>query len=140
MQTRTTRTLCAALATAALIGPLTPGTAQAQERHRYERNSHWVYDTRFHHNHYYPAAGYAVTVLPGGKRIEAAEIRGIASAGMLCSAVELGVGDDDSGLLTLAGEVTIGAPIAQVLGLDDAVIEVSITPNQVAGSNSGFFS
>src|SRR5437868_13217664 len=61
-----TRTLCAALAVAALTAPLVPGIAQAQERHRYERNPHWVYDTRFHHNHYYPAAGYAVTVLPSG--------------------------------------------------------------------------
>jgi hypothetical protein len=62
----TARTLFAAAAVAtALIAPLMAGTAQAQER-RYERNPHWVYDSRFHHNHYYPAAGYAVTVLPSG--------------------------------------------------------------------------
>ena len=60
------RTLCtAAVVAAALIAPLMAGTAQAQER-RYERNPHLVYDSRFHHNHYYPAAGYAVTVLPSG--------------------------------------------------------------------------
>jgi hypothetical protein len=47
--------------------------AQAQERrivreHERERfaTPHWVYDGRFHHNHYYPAVGYAVEVLPTG--------------------------------------------------------------------------
>jgi Family of unknown function (DUF6515) len=60
------RTLCTtAVVAAALIAPLMAGTAQAQER-RYERNPHFVYDSRFHHNHYYPAAGYSVTVLPSG--------------------------------------------------------------------------
>lgn len=52
----------------AAIGLSSVNYANAQERHdrRYERNPHWVYDTRFHHDRYYPAAGYAVTVLPSG--------------------------------------------------------------------------
>jgi hypothetical protein len=68
MTTRT-GTLCTVATLAAVLAvPLMTGGAQGQERHerRYERNPHWVYDTRFHHNHYYPAAGYAVTVLPSG--------------------------------------------------------------------------
>ena len=43
---------------------------ERHERHEFRRehygNPHWVYDDRFHHNRYYPAAGYAVTVLPPG--------------------------------------------------------------------------
>ena len=40
--------------------------AQAQPRHERYHTPHWVFDDRFHHNHYYPALGYSVNVLPGG--------------------------------------------------------------------------
>ncbi|HUI26722.1 MAG TPA: phenylalanine--tRNA ligase subunit beta, partial [Candidatus Kryptonia bacterium] len=68
--------------------------------------------------------------LPDGRHIEAAEVRGVLSAGMLCSAKELGLSGDASGLMELAGDATPGQPLAQHLGIADAVLEVSITPNR----------
>lgn len=69
-------------------------------------------------------------VLPGGTAVATAEIRGVASSGMLCSAAEIGAGGDASGLLVLPGDTPIGAPVAAVLGLADVVLELSITPNR----------
>ncbi|HEY7726353.1 MAG TPA: phenylalanine--tRNA ligase subunit beta [Anaeromyxobacteraceae bacterium] len=69
-------------------------------------------------------------VLPGGHRIEAAKLRGVASFGMLCSARELGLGAEAGGLLLLPREVAPGTPVAQVLGLDDVALEVNVTPNR----------
>jgi phenylalanyl-tRNA synthetase beta chain len=68
--------------------------------------------------------------LPGGRTIAAAEIRGVPSAGMLCSESELGLGPDESGLLLLPGDAAVGEPIAAYLQVEDTVIEVSITPNR----------
>jgi phenylalanyl-tRNA synthetase beta chain len=70
------------------------------------------------------------TVLPNGTVIAATEIRGVASAGMLCSAVEIGAGEDASGLLVLPATMPLGARVAEVLGLSDVVLELSITPNR----------
>lgn len=72
----------------------------------------------------------AGVTLPAGMRIETAEIRGVASAGMLCSEVELGVGTDDSGILVLPDEAPLGEPVARIVGLEDTVLDVSITPNR----------
>lgn len=69
-------------------------------------------------------------VLPDGQRIEAAELRGVASAGMLCSAQELGLGEGAAGLLALAAEAPVGEPLGPVLGLDDMILEVDLTPNR----------
>jgi len=69
-------------------------------------------------------------VLPGGHRIEKAKLRGIESFGMLCSARELGTDADQSGLLLLPRETVPGTPIARVLGLDDVLLEVNVTPNR----------
>ncbi len=68
--------------------------------------------------------------LPNGKRIEAAEIRGVASAGMLCSEVELGLGPDESGLLILPSDAVLGDSIAKLLDVDDVVLDIAITPNR----------
>ncbi|MCC6472558.1 MAG: phenylalanine--tRNA ligase subunit beta [Burkholderiales bacterium] len=57
-------------------------------------------------------------------------MRGIESAGMLCSARELGLSDDHSGLLTLAAQASVGADLRQVLGLDDHVFLLKLTPNR----------
>ncbi len=70
------------------------------------------------------------TVLPGGLKIKAAKLRGVQSSGMLCSAPELGLGDDASGLMELDGKIVPGTPLADALGLPDHVIEVDLTPNR----------
>ena len=62
--------------------------------------------------------------------VRQAKLRGVASHGMLCSARELGLGDDHDGLLALPADTKVGADIRQVLGLDDHMIEVELTPNR----------
>jgi len=68
--------------------------------------------------------------LPGGQAIEAVTIRGQRSEGMICSARELGLGDDHSGILVLEGSPAPGSPAAAALGLDDVILDISITPNR----------
>ncbi len=68
--------------------------------------------------------------LPGGIKIKKAKLRGIESAGMLCSQVELQLGDDDSGLWPLADSAVAGTDLRKYLNLDDTVIEVDLTPNR----------
>ena len=68
--------------------------------------------------------------LPGGIAIKAAKLRGVESFGMLCSAKELGVDADASGLLELPADAPVGQPLASYLGLPDASIELKLTPNR----------
>ncbi|MGE0487366.1 MAG: phenylalanine--tRNA ligase subunit beta [Gammaproteobacteria bacterium] len=68
--------------------------------------------------------------LPGARAITASDIRGVTSAGMLCSAAELGLGDDAAGLLELDGDAEPGLAIDDVLRLDDAVFDIGLTPNR----------
>ena len=69
--------------------------------------------------------------IPGtGLDLKKSVIRGVESAGMLCSAREIGIGEDHEGIIELADDAPIGAPAAAVLGLDDPVIDVAITPNR----------
>jgi len=68
--------------------------------------------------------------LAGGRRIETSAIHGVESEGMLCSAAELGLGDDASGLLVLDADAPVGAPLARALGLDDVVLALDLTPNR----------
>jgi phenylalanyl-tRNA synthetase beta chain len=68
--------------------------------------------------------------LPGGLKIKRSKLRGVASHGMLCSAVELGLGDAAAGLLELPADATPGAALTACLGLDDRAIEVDLTPNR----------
>ena len=68
--------------------------------------------------------------LPGGMAIKAAKLRGVQSFGMLCSAKELDVDADASGLLELPADAPVGRSLADYLGLPDASIELSITPNR----------
>ncbi len=70
------------------------------------------------------------TKLPGGLEIKAAKLRGVESLGMLCSGKELGTDADASGLLELPGDAPTGMGFAAYLGLPDAVIELSLTPNR----------
>ncbi|HEX7110810.1 MAG TPA: phenylalanine--tRNA ligase subunit beta, partial [Mizugakiibacter sp.] len=68
--------------------------------------------------------------LPNGVAIKSAKLRGVESQGMLCSAKELGLDADASGLLELPGDAPAGTPLAQYLGLPDASIELKLTPNR----------
>ncbi len=68
--------------------------------------------------------------LPNGLTIKRAKIRGEESQGMLCSEQELAISDEASGLMELPDDTQIGAPIVEVLGLDDAMLELEITPNR----------
>jgi phenylalanyl-tRNA synthetase beta chain len=69
-------------------------------------------------------------VLPGGMEIRRAELRGIESSGMLCSARELGLAEDAAGLMELPTELPTGALLTDALGLDDTILEVNLTPNR----------
>ncbi len=70
-------------------------------------------------------------VLPGDVTIAARTTYGRRSEGMICSAVELGLGGDHTGIIVLpAGAAVPGDSAAEVLGLDDAVIELAITPDR----------
>ncbi len=69
-------------------------------------------------------------LLPGGRRIEAATIKGVVSQGMLCSPAELGLGDDAATILLLDDDAPPGTDLVAHLGLDDVVLEVEITPNR----------
>ncbi|HEX7236839.1 MAG TPA: phenylalanine--tRNA ligase subunit beta, partial [Gammaproteobacteria bacterium] len=68
--------------------------------------------------------------LPSGKAIGAAELRGVRSNGMLCSAKELELADDAGGLLLLDADAPKGAGASDYLKLDDASLEVNVTPNR----------
>jgi phenylalanyl-tRNA synthetase beta chain len=65
-----------------------------------------------------------------GRRVAVATIRGVASEGMLCSEVELGAGEDASGILLLEADAPVGADLVTHLGLDDAILEIEVTPNR----------
>ncbi|RZA21199.1 MAG: phenylalanine--tRNA ligase subunit beta [Lysobacteraceae bacterium] len=66
----------------------------------------------------------------GELTIKPAKLRGVESNGMLCSAKELGLDADASGLLELPDDAPLGAPLAGYLGLPDASIELKLTPNR----------
>jgi len=65
-----------------------------------------------------------------GIDIRAAKLRGVESHGMLCSARELALDVDASGLMELPADAVPGTPLAQYLGLPDASIEIKLTPNR----------
>ncbi len=68
--------------------------------------------------------------LPGDFTIKVAKVRGIESSGMLCSAKELGISDEASGLLVLAVDAPVGQDIRQYLDLDDRLLTLKLTPNR----------
>jgi phenylalanyl-tRNA synthetase beta chain len=73
----------------------------------------------------------AGTVIPRtGALLRESVIRGVASRGMLCSAYELGLGEDHDGIIEVAEDAPIGAKYADLLGLGDAVIDIKVTPNR----------
>lgn len=73
------------------------------------------------------------TVIPANNlTIKKSAIRGVESNGMLCSAEELGLGAESDGIVELPDNdnTLLGGPAAKALGLDDAVIDIAITPNR----------
>ncbi len=77
----------------------------------------------------YPFARLGTT-MPGGMVIERRKLRGEVSEGMLCSARELGLGDDHDGILALDTDAAPGTGMLEVLGLGDHMLVVDVTPNR----------
>jgi phenylalanyl-tRNA synthetase beta chain len=69
-------------------------------------------------------------VLPDGRRLERAKLRGTVSDGMILSELELELGTDHTGILVLADPWEPGTPLADVLPLSETVIELETTPNR----------
>jgi len=69
-------------------------------------------------------------VLDGDLTITKREIRGVVSNGMICSSKELGLGEDQDGILVLADGLPMGTPLVDHLELPDVVFDLSITPNR----------
>ena len=70
------------------------------------------------------------SVLPGGVKIGARQAYGRMSEGMICSAAELGIGDDRSGILVLQPDAPLGADLAAYAGLRDHVFDINVTPDK----------
>ncbi len=72
------------------------------------------------------------TVLPGGLKIKKAKIRGQESFGMICSEKELGLSTEHAGIMNLTGTegAKPGLVLAELLGRDDVVLEIGVTPNR----------
>jgi phenylalanyl-tRNA synthetase beta chain len=68
--------------------------------------------------------------LPGDITIRQAKLRGVASAGMLCSAAELGLDAEAGGIIELPANAPLGADLAAWLALADTIIDVDLTPNR----------
>lgn len=68
--------------------------------------------------------------LPGDFKIKVAKVRGIESSGMLCSAKELGIAEDASGLMVLPADAPVGTSIRSYLDLDDQLYTLKLTPNR----------
>jgi len=69
-------------------------------------------------------------VLPGDFKIKKAKVRGVESLGMLCSEVELGMGEDADGIIILPEDAPVGTEYRKYMGLDDVIFELEITPNR----------
>lgn len=65
-----------------------------------------------------------------GSKLKPGKIRGVESQGMMCSTRELCLGEDHDGIIELPEDAEIGAPVASVLGADDPILEIGLTPNR----------
>jgi phenylalanyl-tRNA synthetase beta chain len=72
----------------------------------------------------------AGTSLPNGMLIEARNIRGIPSEGMICSGAELGLSEDTGGILVLDPDTSVGQPLRDVIGPRDWALEIEVTINR----------
>ena len=69
-------------------------------------------------------------VLPGDVKIKKSKLRGVVSVGMNCSARELGIGGDHSGIMILPEDAPVGMPFGEYYGSSDTVLDCEITPNR----------
>ncbi|MFQ5609809.1 MAG: phenylalanine--tRNA ligase subunit beta, partial [Woeseiaceae bacterium] len=76
-----------------------------------------------------PFAKTGIT-LPGGVKLRKAKIRGVVSNGMLCSAAELGLGEESGGIIRLHDDAPVGDELVRYLDLPDASIDIDLTPNR----------
>lgn len=71
------------------------------------------------------------TVIPAtGLELKKSSIRGVESNGMLCSEREMGLSEEHDGIIDLPEDAPVGKPFAEILGLNDPVIEIKLTPNR----------
>jgi phenylalanyl-tRNA synthetase beta chain len=82
------------------------------------------------------AAGQTVAValpgavMPDGSTLGEATLRGVQSSGMILAEDELGIGEDHTGIIVLADDLPVGAPLAEHLPIADEVLELEVTPNR----------
>ncbi len=69
-------------------------------------------------------------LLPDGVKIRRAKLRGVTSNGMLCSGQDLGLSDESDGLLELSPDAPLGQSVRDFLQLDDAILDIDLTPNR----------
>ena len=68
--------------------------------------------------------------LSGKPKLKSIKLKGVESFGMLCSASEIGLGDDSDGIIELSQVEEIGAPLKKVIDIEDNIIDLSLTPNR----------
>lgn len=68
--------------------------------------------------------------LPDGTKLKKAKLRGVQSMGMLCSAAELGLSDEKSGIVELSANAPAGTDLSDWLELDDSIIDIDLTPDR----------
>ena len=69
-------------------------------------------------------------VMPDGTKLGKAKLRGVESHGMILAEDEVGIGEDHEGIMVLAENLQVGAPLAEHLPIVDEVLELEITPNR----------
>jgi len=72
----------------------------------------------------------AGTKLPNGMKLRRSKIRGVVSNGMLCSAIEIGLGDESDGIVELPADAPAGEALTTYLGLPDSSFDLDLTPNR----------
>ncbi|MGB8657259.1 MAG: phenylalanine--tRNA ligase subunit beta [Candidatus Zixiibacteriota bacterium] len=68
--------------------------------------------------------------LPGGVRIAKSTLKGVDSYGMICSEKELGIGEEEQGIMILDPGLKVGSPLASALDLEDHILDIDITANR----------
>ncbi len=69
-------------------------------------------------------------MLPDGRKLESAVIRGVESHGMMCSEAELGLSGESAGIIILPEDAPVGTKLAEYVPVSDEVLELEVTPNR----------